>query len=44
MKAAEQTEVFTGAGPGKNPADRVPVLIVRRRGRNTTYEVIHDFA
>jgi hypothetical protein len=43
VKAAEQSEVFTGAGPGKNPADRVPVLIVRRRGRSATYDVIHDF-
>ncbi|MCX6630570.1 MAG: heparinase II/III family protein [Candidatus Solibacter sp.] len=43
VKAAEQTEVFTGAAPGKNPADRVPVLIVRRRGRNATFDVLHEF-
>jgi len=44
VKAAEPAEVFTGAGPGKNPADRVPVLIVRRRGQNATFDAIHEFA
>jgi hypothetical protein len=44
VKAAEQTEVFTGAGPGKSPADRIPMLIVRRRGQDTAFDVIHDFA
>ena len=31
-------------GPGKNPADRVPVLIVRRRGRRGDFAAAHDFA
>ena len=44
VKAAEGTDVFTGEGPGKNPADRVPLLIIRRRSQNATFDVFHDFA
>ena len=42
--AAESTELFTGAGPGKNPADRIPMVIVRRRGTRATFKVRHEFA
>jgi oligo-alginate lyase len=42
VKAAPGTEVFSGVGPGKNPADRVPMIVVRRRGKNTAYEVVHE--
>jgi oligo-alginate lyase len=35
------TEVLTGTGPGRNPADGVPVLVVRRRARKTVFEVTH---
>ena len=44
VKAAEGTEVFTGVGPGKNPADAVAVLIIRRRGKTAAFEVAHEFA
>jgi hypothetical protein len=33
--------VFTGYGPGKNPEDRVPMIVVRRRGKSTTFETAH---
>jgi hypothetical protein len=42
VKGAPGTEIFTGAGPGRNPADRVPLIIVRRRGKATVYEVSHE--
>ena len=43
VKAAEQAEGFTGTGPGKDPADRVPLLIIRRRGRIAAFDLTHDF-
>jgi hypothetical protein len=33
VEAAPGTEVITAVGPGRDPVDEVPVLIVRRRGR-----------
>jgi hypothetical protein len=42
MKAEPGTEVFTGVGPCKNPADRVPMIAVRRRARSSVYEVLHQ--
>jgi len=42
MKAEPGTEVFTGVGPGKSPADRVPMIIARRRARSSVYEVVHQ--
>jgi oligo-alginate lyase len=44
FKAAPGTEVLTGAGPGRDPADRVPVLIVRRKAASTVFEAVHEFA
>jgi hypothetical protein len=44
IKGAEPAEVFTGAAPGKNPADRVPLLIIRRRGHNAVFDATHEFA
>ena len=41
FKGAPGTEVFTGVGPGKDPAERVPVVIVRRRAAKTAFEVVH---
>jgi hypothetical protein len=43
VKAAPGTEVFTGVAPGRNPADRVPLIIVRRRAAKTVFEVTHQF-
>lgn len=44
VKAAAGTEVFAGVAPGKNPASRVPLVIVRRRGKSTAFDVVHEFA
>ena len=43
VKGAPGTEVFTGLAPGRHPADRVPLLIVRRRAARTVFEVLHQF-
>jgi hypothetical protein len=43
IKGAPGTEVFTGVGPGKNPADMVPLVVVRRRGTAAAFEVVHEF-
>ena len=42
VKGAPGTEVFAGSGPGKNPADRVAMIVVRRRARATAFEVVHE--
>jgi hypothetical protein len=39
--AAPGTSVYTGYGPGRNPDERVPAIIVRRRAKATTFEVTH---
>ncbi|MEO8369907.1 MAG: heparinase II/III family protein [Candidatus Solibacter sp.] len=44
IEGAEGTEVFTGVGPGKNPAERIPMVIVRRRAARATFKVSHEFA
>ncbi len=44
FKAAPDTEVITGFGPGKDPAERVPMVIVRRKAASTTFEVTHSAA
>ena len=36
------TEVITGLAPGRNPARKVPVLVVRRRARSTIFDVRHE--
>jgi hypothetical protein len=41
VKGAPGTEVFTALGPGRNPADRVPMVIIRRRGTKTVFECTH---
>ena len=43
FKAAAGTQVFTGVGPGRDPADKVPVLIVRRQAANTVFDAVHRF-
>ena len=37
------TEVISGVAPGRNPAERVPLLIVRRRAAQTVFDVLHQF-
>ncbi len=44
FKAAPGTEVFTGIGPGRDPADKVPVVVVRRRATETVFDALHQFA
>lgn len=43
LKGAPGTEVFTGLAPGRNPANRVPLIMVRRRAASTVYEAVHQF-
>ena len=43
MEAAPGTEVFVGEGPGRDPAERVPVIVVRRLARQTVFRALHDF-
>jgi hypothetical protein len=43
VRGTPGTTVFTGYGPGKNPAERVPLIIVRRRAKATTFEVTHEY-
>jgi len=43
LRGAPGTEVFAGEGPGRNPSERVPLLIVRRRGAQTVFEATHEF-
>lgn len=40
--AAPGTEVFTGTAPGREPSERVPCLVVRRRARATVFDVVHE--
>lgn len=42
MKGAPGTEVFTGVAPGKNPTERIPLLVVRRRAAGTVFEAAHE--
>ncbi|MCW5976803.1 MAG: heparinase II/III family protein [Bryobacteraceae bacterium] len=44
MKGALGTEVFVGEGPGRNPEDRTPLIVVRRKARRTAFEAVHQFA
>jgi hypothetical protein len=41
VKGAAGTVVYVGVGPGRNPADRVPLVIVRRHGKQTVYDCTH---
>lgn len=43
MEAAPGTEIFVGEGPGQDPAERVPVVVVRRRARETVFRAVHEF-
>jgi hypothetical protein len=44
VKGQPGTTVLTGVGPGRNPADATPVLIIRRKASKTHFEVEHLFA
>ncbi len=43
MEGAPNTEVFLGEGPGRDPADRVPVIVVRRHGPSAVFAAVHEF-
>jgi hypothetical protein len=43
FKGAPGTEVITGVGPGRNPADAVPMIVVRRKAAKTVFDVRHSF-
>jgi oligo-alginate lyase len=43
VKAAPGTTILTGVAPGTDPADRVPMVIIRRRGKAAVFEVTHRF-
>ena len=42
FQAAPDTQVIRGVGPGRNPADMVPLVIVRRTARSTTFAARHE--
>ncbi|MCX6636415.1 MAG: heparinase II/III family protein [Acidobacteria bacterium] len=44
FEAAPDTEVITGAGPGRDPRDKVPLVIVRRRAAKTVFAATHEIA
>ncbi len=42
FRAEKGTEVISGRAPGRNPAERVPMLIVRRRAPQTVFDAVHQ--
>jgi oligo-alginate lyase len=44
IKGAPGTTVFTGIGPGPDPAVDIPLILVRRRTVKTVFEVTHTFS
>jgi hypothetical protein len=42
FEAAPGTEVFTGVGPGRDPRDKVPVVVVRRRAAKAVFAAVHE--
>lgn len=43
VKGAPGTEIFLGEGPGRKPETPASALIIRRRTKETAFEVIHKF-
>jgi hypothetical protein len=37
------TTILTATGPGRNPADQTPLIIIRRRARKAVFDVEHVF-
>lgn len=44
MKGAPGTEIFVGTGPGREPAEPVSMIVVRRRATKTSFEAVHEFS
>ena len=42
VKGVPGTTVFTAEGPGRDPAARVPMIIVRRHAKQTVFECTHE--
>lgn len=42
FEAAPGTEVFTGVAPGRDPSDKVPLVVVRRRAAKTVFAAVHE--
>ncbi len=43
VKGEPGTTIFTGVGPGQNPTDRVPMILIRRRTTTTLFDITHSF-
>lgn len=41
FKGEPDTEIIRAVGPGRNPADRIPMIVVRRKAARTVFEVTH---
>jgi hypothetical protein len=44
VKGEPGTTVFSGVAPGKIPTERIPFVLIRRRGLNTVFAVKHSIA
>ena len=42
FEATPGTEVITGVGPGRDPSDKVPMVVVRRRAAKTVFAAVHE--
>ncbi|MCC7499456.1 MAG: alginate lyase family protein [Bryobacterales bacterium] len=43
VKGVPGTVVYTGKGPGPDPAQQVSMILIRRRGRAASFEVTHTY-
>jgi len=43
FQGAPGTEVIRAVGPGRDPTDRVPMILVRRKAASTVFEAIHRY-
>jgi hypothetical protein len=44
VKGEQGTTILTGAGPGRNPAELTPLIIIRRTAKTTVFDVEHVFS
>jgi hypothetical protein len=42
MQGAPGTQVFTGVAPGRDPTERVPLVVARRRAARTVFAATHQ--
>lgn len=43
FQGAPGTQVIRAVGPGRDPADRVPMILVRRKAASTVFEAVHRY-